>query len=58
MGPHGGGFPGYFPSTTPRLYPVHQRIWQSQQRTQELQRRRLDHHLHRFVDEIKINYMW
>lgn len=50
MGPHGGGFPGYFPSTTPRLYPVHQRLWQSQQRTQELQRRRLDHHLHRLVD--------
>ncbi|KAG8283294.1 hypothetical protein J6590_021194 [Homalodisca vitripennis] len=39
--PHGAGFPGYFPSTPPRLYPVHQQLWQSQQRMQELQRRRL-----------------
>lgn len=37
--PHGAGFPGYFPSTPPRLYPVHQQLWQSQQRMQELQRR-------------------
>lgn len=28
----------------PRLYPVHQRMWQSHHRMQEMHRRRLDHH--------------
>ncbi|KAF6200003.1 hypothetical protein GE061_006302 [Apolygus lucorum] len=34
---------------TPRMYnsyPVHHRMWQSQHRMQEMQRRRYDHHLH------------
>lgn len=44
--PHGAGFPGYFASTPPRLYPVHQQLWQSQQRMQELQRRRLAPPMH------------
>lgn len=38
--PAHAGFPGYFPSP-PQLYPVHHRLWQSQQRTQEMQRRHL-----------------
>lgn len=47
---HGsGGFP-YFPSLPPpapahtRIYPLHERLWHSQQRMQEIQRRRLDAH--------------
>jgi hypothetical protein len=44
-----GSFP-YFPSlptaapAPPRIYPVHERLWLSQQRMQEIQRRRLDAH--------------
>ncbi|PSN55498.1 hypothetical protein C0J52_02588 [Blattella germanica] len=47
------GFP-YFPTLPPpptgppRLYPLHERLWHSQQRIQEMQRRRLDTHaMHR-----------
>ena len=49
------GFP-YFPSlpataaAPPRIYPVHERLWHSQQRMQEMQRRRMDTHaIHRPV---------
>nr|CAD7404286.1 unnamed protein product [Timema cristinae] len=38
--------PGYLPAPAPRIYPVHERLWHSQQRMQEIQRRRMDQHQH------------
>ncbi|XP_063241298.1 uncharacterized protein LOC134541647 [Bacillus rossius redtenbacheri] len=44
---HAAGMPAMVPAHThTRVYPVHERLWHSQQRMQELQRRRLDAHLH------------
>lgn len=40
----------YFPTAgaPPRIYPLHERLWHSQQRMQEMQRRRMDTHaMHR-----------
>ncbi|XP_066993989.2 E3 ubiquitin-protein ligase Arkadia [Anabrus simplex] len=49
---NGGGFP-YFPSLPPaaappppRIYPVHERLWHTQQRMQEMQRRQHSMHMH------------
>lgn len=41
--------PGPHPAQPPaRPYPVHQRLWQSHQRVQELNRRRMDQHFYKY----------